>query len=349
MAGNEHFMYGLEPSYGVWTPPDHAIPVRSVNLTGGQPLMIPEETGGGRGDRPGAVGEISVGPGDVVSLLHPVGVPRLLMGAFATRAVAAAGTGFRNTLLIDDDVAFDTYSFQKRYTGTLAESLRGNKMAGFTISARAREFAMITMNWVGKDSTITPGGTWSDGVAAPAVIDPVPYDPYVGAFKFYEGVLRLGGTVALTAGEMVVTGGTERVDLDNIEIAANFNPSTDAYGVNLGDRTLQDIPEGRREITVRFDPNFGQTGAEFYNAWKNGARAVLELFFQGPEFETGQRYEMKITLPWVIYSNGANPELNAQYGLKRHTVEGRAFVDPSLGNGRLDIGIVVQSDEDLTA
>jgi hypothetical protein len=206
---------------------------------------------------------------------------------------------------------------------------------------------MITMNFVGKDSSVN-GGTWADGTAAPAVLDPSAMYPtdYVGAFKFYEGVMRLGGTVALTAGELVVTGGTARGDIDNIEIAANFNLGTDAFGVNLGDRTLQDIPEGRREITVRFDPNFGLTGAEFYNAWKNGARAVVELFFQGPEFEAGQRHTLKLTLPWVIYSAGANPELNAQYGLKRHTVEGRAFIDPALGINT-DMGLVVQTTDDL--
>jgi hypothetical protein len=307
--------------------------------------MIPDETGGGRGQRPGSVGEISA-TGDIVTTLHPTVLPFLLRSVFATRAQTAAGTGFRNKLLIDDDVAFDTFSIQKRYKSNLAESLRGAKISGFTIGAKTKEFATCTINMVAKDSTIT-GGTWSDGTSAPAVVDPVPYEAtYVEAFKFYQGTITLGGTVALTAGALIQSGGTARVDFDNVEIACNFNVGTDAYGINMGDRTVQTLDEGRREITVKFDPNFDVTGNEFYNAWKNGARAVVDLFFQGPIYNASSRYELKITLPWVVYSNGANPELNNEYGLKRHTVEGMAFVDPTTD---ADIGLVVQSPEDLTA
>lgn len=345
---NEHLMFAEETTYGTWVTPDKALPVRSVSLTGVMPLMIPDETGGGRGQRPGSVGEISA-TGNLVTLLHPTVLPFLLKTTFGTRAQVAAGAGppagFRNKLLIDDDIAFETLSIQKRYKNTLAESLRGVKVSGFTIGARTREFATCTIDFVGKDSVIS-GGTWSDGTAAPAVVDPVPYETdYVEPFKFYQGVMRLGGTVALAAGELTVTGGTARNDFDNIEIAFNFNVSTDAYGVNLGDRTLQSLDEGRREITVRFDPNFNSTGNEFYLAWKNGARAVVELYFEGTEFNTGNKYMMKITLPWVVYGNGANPELNATYGLKRHTVEGNAFVDPDTD---VDVGFVIVSTEDLT-
>lgn len=351
MAGSEHLMFAEETVLGTYVAPDKAFGVRSVTLTGSQPLLNPDETGGGRGQRPGSPGEIGAA-GDIVSTLHPTVLPFLLRSVFATRTKTAAGVtpiaGFRNKLLIDDDVAFDTFSIQKRYKATLAESLRGCKIGGFTIGARTKEFATSSISFVGKDSTIS-GGTWSDGTSAPAVIDPVPYEStYVEAFKFYQGVMRIGGSVANTSGELVVTGGTARNDFDNIELQCNFNVGTDAYGINLGDRTVQTLDEGRREITVRFDPNFDTTTNEFYNAWKNGSRAIIELFFRGPVYATAPSsfaYEMKFTLPWVVYSNGANPELNNAYGLKRHTVEGMAFVDPTLD---VDIGLVVQSSEDLT-
>lgn len=349
MAGSEHLMFAEESAFGTWVAPTKALAVRSVTLTGSQPLLNPDETGGGRGQRPGSPGEIGAS-GDIVSTLHPTVLPFLLRSVFATRASVAAGVGppagFKNKLLIDDDIAFDTFSIQKRYKAALAESLRGCKIGSFTIGARTKEFATCSISMVGKDSTIS-GGTWSDGTAAPAVVDPVPYEAtYVEAFKFYQGVMRIGGTVANTTGELVVTGGTERNDFDNIELTCNFNVGTDAYGINLGDRTVQTLDEGRREITVRFDPNFDTTTSEFYDAWKNGTKAVIELYFEGPEYTAGFNYQMKFTLPWVVYSNGANPELNATYGLKRHTVEGMAFVDPTLD---LDIGLVVQSTEDLSA
>lgn len=344
MAGSEHFIFGEESSLGVWTTPDKALQVRSVTLTGSQPQMVPDETGGGRGQRPGSPGEIGA-TGDVVSTLHPTVLPFLYRSVFAIRSKVAAGTGWRNSMLIDDDVDFDTFSIQKRYRADLAESIRGCKVTTFVIGARTKEFATSTLTFVGKDSTVN-GSVWSDGTSAPAVVDPVPYDPvYVEPFKFYQGVMRIGGTTALVGDELVITGGTERVDFDNIELTANFNVGTDAYGINLGDRTVQSLDEGRREITVKFDPNFNTTSTEFYEAWKNGERAQIDLFFEGAAYNLTNKYQMKITLPWVVYSNGANPEVNNAYGLKRHTVEGMAFVDPET---EADIGFVVQSPEDLT-
>lgn len=345
---NEAFMWAKEPSFGTWTTPTKAAPVRTVNLTGNQPLMIPEETGIGRNDLPGSPGEISVGPGDITGNLRPSGLIELLASMFQTRVAAAAGTGFRNKLLINDDVDTPTYSFQKKYRSNFAESIRGAKITGFTISARAREFAQITLNFVAKDSTVN-GGTWSDGAAGPAVIGTVPYAAVIPeSFKFYQAVMRLGGTVSLTAGELVVAGGTARNDLDNIELTGALNVGTDAYGINLGDRTLQSLDEGRREINVRFDPNFALSDTSFYNAWKSGARAVLELYFEGPIYAGTDRYQLKFTLPWVVYGEGGNPEINSSYGLKRHTINGRAFIDPTAGIRR-DIGLVIQSTEDLTA
>lgn len=344
-GGTEHLMFAKETVFGTPVTPNKAIPVRSSNLTGAMPLMIPDVTGGGKGDRPGLVGEIAVGPGDINTLLYPKDLGLLFRSTFGTRAQVAAGAGFKNKLLVDDEVAFDSFTIQKRYKTTLAENLRGAKVTGWTIGARTREFATMVLSMVGKDSAMSTG-LWSDGTGPQAVVDPVPYStPFPEAFTFYQGVLRLGGTVTLTSGELVVAGGTARSDFDNIEISAALNVSTDAYGVNLGDRTIQTADEGKRELTVRFDPNFNTSGDEFYNAWKDNVPAVIQLFFQGPEYEAGFRHELTITLPHVNYSAGGNPDLNATYGLKRHTIEGRAFVDQTLLK---DIGVVWQTTQNLT-
>lgn len=344
MAGNEHFMFARETALGTWVAPDEALPVKAVTVKGEQPLMTADVTGGGRGERPGAVGQITVA-GSIQTLLYPQTLGHLIRGAMTARQKSSAGTGFRNKLLFDDDVAFDSYSMQKRYKADLAESIRGAKITGLTIGCRTKEFATCTMEVRGKDSTIT-GGEWSDGTGAPAVVNPVPYPAtYLDAFKFYQGVMRFGGSVVNTAGELVVSGGSPKNDLENIDVVCNFNMGTDAFGVNLGDRTQQTIDEGAREITVRFEPNFDTSGNSYYLGWKNGEPAVIELYFLGPEYETGIPFEAKITLPHVIYSDGGTPELNRSYGLKRHTVEGKAYVDPVLN---LDFGLVLQGLEDYT-
>jgi hypothetical protein len=345
---SEALLFAEEPTWGTWTDPDHALEVRSVNVTGQQPLMNPEETGAGRNDLPGAPGAIAVS-GGVNTLLHPVTLPLLVRSLFPVRASVAAGTGSRSKLLRDDDVAQESFSLQKRYGVDRAESIKGCKITRLTLGARIREFATCSLEFVGKDTVMSGAdpGTWADGSAAPAVVDPVPYPASrPRAFTFYQGVLRLGGTVALTAGELVVSGGTAYPMMDNIELTMNTNVGTDAYGINLGDRTIQQADEGQVALGIRFDPNWATSGATFYNAWKDGERAIVELYFEGPEFEAGQRYIQKWTLPYVMYSEGGVPELNRSYGLKRHTVQGVGYVDPTTMQ---DIGLVVQSSEDLAA
>lgn len=346
MAGNEHLLFVREAAFGTWLTPTKTLPVREAGVSGGQPLMQPNVTGGGRNDFPGAVGELSA-DGPVSTLLYPMVLPEFLRSIFTTRAKVAAGAGWKNKLLINDDVAQSSYSMQKRYDASRAESLRGMKVSKVTISARTKEHALIALEFVGKESVMHPSGLWADGSAAPIVVDPVPAYPTVDAFTFYQGILRLGGTTALTAGEIVVTSGVDKVDFDNIELVIDTSLGTDGYGVNLGDRTRQTIDEGARAITFKFDPNWANSSSTYYNAWKNGAKAVVELFFQGPEFEAGQRYQMKFTLPDCRYDAGANPAVNRTFGLKRHSVSGVGYSDRSL-TGNPDIGLVVQSTEDLT-
>jgi len=347
MAGNEHFAFVKEDAYGTWVTPTKGLPVRTVSIAPKSPLMVPGETGGGRGAYGGAPGEISV-DGDIVTSLFPTVLPWLLRGSWGVRDSAAAGNGFRNKFLFDDDTAHDTFSMQKRYKADVAESIRGSKINSLTIAARAKEFATVTVSTVGKDAVIS-GGHWSDGSDAPAVIDPWPYpDPMPEGLRFYQGVMSLGGTVALTAGELIVSNGVDRVDMDNIEFGLNFNIGTDAYGVNLGDRTRQSLDEGKREITVKFDANFDTVDTEFYLAWLAGESSVVQLRFIGPEYDevAHAAYQYVFTCPNVKYSGGAAPELNADYGLKRFTVEGQAFVSTDAAVG-VDMGMVIQTSDDL--
>lgn len=340
----EAFMWADEVTWGTWVAPTKAIPVRSASVNPETTFMEAGVTGGGKGRRPGAAGEISVN-GPMETLLYPVDLGFIVRTLFKTRAKTAAGAGWLNKLLPNDAVDNGSLSLQKRYTSARAESIKGAKINTFTLSARSREYATATFDFAAKDAAAS-GGTFSDGVAAPAVIDPVPYS--VGlpdGLKFYQGELLLGGSYTLVAGQLVYTGGTARCEIDNVELTANFNISTDAYGLCLDDRTVQALDEGQREVNLRFDPNFATVGFEFYNAWRNGTPAAVQLHFLGPEFEAGQKYDLKFSLPYVVYQNAANPEINAEYGLKRSTVEGGCYIDPTLG---VDWGLAWQTTDDLT-
>ena len=255
--------------------------------------------------------------------------------------------GYRNIWLPDDDLDFGSMSIQKRYGPTVIESFRGCKVNSFTLSARSKEYAKLVANIIGKD--VAPyGGEWVDGSAAPEVFAPAYPIPMPDAFKFYQGTLRLGGTVAKNGNdELVVTGGTDRVEVDNISLEVALGLSNNAFGVVLDDYTVQSIDEGARVVTVKFEPNFKTVGLEFYNAWRNGEPAIAELYFRGPEYDTilHKNYEAKIVVPYVQYSAAANPQLDAAFGLKRTQVTGEGKLNEDVAT---DIGVVVQSTEDLS-
>ena len=347
MAGRNDFLFKRETTWGTWVAPDKALSVTDASGGPTQPRIVNDDTGpAGRGRQPAPLGEKTVAM-PVNTHLYVKTLGHLLRSTCGTRASAAAGAGFRTKMLPNDDVAFDSFSVQKRYGASQAESQRGLKINGYTITARSRELVTVALDTVAKD-VASVGGTWADGSAAPASISPTGLyaTPMPDALRFTNGVLRLGGSLALTAGEIVVTGGTDRCEMDNVSVQFAFNIPTDAFGFCLDDATVQDLPEGARDITLRFEPNFNIVGHEFFNAWMGGVDAVAELYFEGPEYEATFPYIYKWTLPKVQYDQAQNPPVNRSYGLKRFPVQALAVVEPTVTN--VDFGLVIQSTEDYT-
>lgn len=347
MPGNEHFLFKQEAVWGTYVDPDLALPVTSATPNPAQPPLANEDTGSGRGQRPSLPGAKTV-EGPVMTKLYGKTLGKLLRSMYADRVAAAAGTGWLNKLLTDDDVDFDSFSFQKRYTAAYGESIRGAKLNGYTITARSREFASAELRWVAKDAGSTVRG-FEDGTI-PGVVDPPIYasampDP----LKFNQGILRLGGTPSLTSGAVVIAGGTDRCDFDNVQLEVNNNLSNDAFGICIGDPTVQSVDEGVRTVTLRFEPNHATVLEEFYDKWGSGEDLTAELFFQSTvEYNGGYKYEFKWGMPLVRVTSAPNPELNRRFGLKRQTVECTAYVDDDLAIG-LDHGLQIQTTEDLTA
>jgi hypothetical protein len=343
----ESFMWADESTWGTWVAPTKAVPVRSAGINPETTFMESGVTGGGRARRPGAAGEIAVN-GPMETILYAQDLGFLIRSFMLTREQTVAGTGWKNKFLPDDDVPHKSFSLQKRYSPTLAESIIGAKVNTFRISARSREYATATFEFAAKDAA-SSGGTFSDGTAAPAVVDPVPYTAGLrDGLKFYQAEMLIGveptDTIALTAGELIVTGADARCEIDNVELEVNFNLATDAYGLCLDDRTTTSMDEGLREITLRFDPNFSTVGAEFYNAWRAGTPAIVQLHFLGPIYNTTYHDEITITLPYVVYQSAPNPDVNAEYGIKRVSVEAGAYIHPT---HLVDWGIVIQTTDDL--
>lgn len=337
-------MFADELDWGEFVAPDKALPVTSSKIDRVQPLIVNADTGGGRGRRPGVIGSRTV-EGPIITGLYGGTLGFLFRTMYLARSSVAAGTGWKTKMMVDDDQDQSSLSFQKRYKGTVAESIRGGKLNGYTIGARAKEFATVELRWIAKDSAGS-GGKWADDTDAPFVVDPVPYlasEP--DKLKFNEGVLAIGGSAAIVDGEIVISGATDRCEFDNLQLVVNNNLSNNGFGVCLGDVTVQSVDEGIRAITMQFEPNFATVDEEFYNAWGDGADMTALLRFQSlAQFDTGRSYEFLWALPLVRMSGAPNPELNAARGLKRQIVAADAYADPGLSN--VDHSLTIISTED---
>jgi hypothetical protein len=430
MPSEQHLMLARETTWGTWVAPTMSLPVTSAGINAEQPIIVNADTGGGRGQRPGVAGALTVS-GDIKTKLYPRTLGHLIRSMYGTRAktssvsaatvavsgwlngafpgpgtrittsaphgmavgdrltvagatggtpspngehtvitvqsdtvlfinlsstVAGSGgtiakTSIRSKLLMNDSAAFDSFSIQKRYSATVAESIRGAKVAGYKLTAKAKEFADLTVMMHALDAA-TKGATtsyWADGVtAAPNVVDPpAPYALGVNdPIAFVGGSITLGGSVAVTAGELVYSGGTMRRSIDNIDLEIRTDLVTDDFEIYRDSRLLGSLGEGKRTITIGWEPNFDIVGNEFYAAWKAGATAVVKLAFQGRLHGATGVYEgFEWVFPLVRYDSAANPEISADYSIQRVPVKAIAYVDPVTG---YDHGLVVTSGEDYT-
>lgn len=434
MPSAQHFMYAKETTWGTYVAPTVACPVRTVSIKAAQPLLQNTDTGGGRGERPGVSGALSVS-GDLTGKLYPRGLGLLLRGMYRTRAktssvssstvnvstwtigtftppgsggtkvttsgahgmavgdwITVAGatggtptpngerqvinvesstvfyinlttsstaptggtvakTSIRNKLLMDDSQAFDSYSLQKRFGSSVAESVVGAKMGGYKITAKAKEFVEFVANFTAKDSATkgTVSSFFADGTtAAPNVADPTNLYPWGvnDPVAFVGGSITLGGSVALTSGELVYTGGTMRHSFDNITLEVKQDLAADDYEVYLDSRLLGSLFEGKRSIMLGWDPNFEIVDNEFFHAWKFAQTAVVKLAFQGRlHGATGVREGFEFVFPNVRYEDAPNPDVSGDIQLQRVPVKARAQFDSATNT---DHGLVITCGEDLT-
>jgi hypothetical protein len=342
--GAEHLMFAKETVFGTWVAATTALPVESVSLGGEMPLIENRDTGGGKAARAPRAGAVAV-TGEIATHIYGKTLPALLKGVYGTKAKTADGTGFINKLLPNDDTAHESFSMQKRYSAAVAESFKGVRIAGYKVEASAGELAKLTVRTEGQDFGV-PGGTWTDGTSAPAVQSPSYAAGQTDPMVFYEGSIQIGGTIALTSGEIVVTGGTQRHAIDNISFDIDYGLITDDYEVYKDSRVRNSIDDGARTIEIGFEPNWATVGTEFLLAWKTQATAVIELIFTSANtYDTAKPYVYKWTFPSVRYSAAAAPELSSEYALKRTSVAGQAFYNSTATS---DHGLVIKCDADLT-
>lgn len=348
---NEHLLFAINTTgtYPAWTTPDKAIPVMSCSFAGARALDRHEDTGSTiRSRRYKSQNAMNV-KGSIAMKGYPVYLIPWLFRSFLTSAAqVAAGTGWDNDLLPNDanDVQLPWFSFQKRYTASVAENIRGAVVQKVALSCKGGEQLMASMDFIAADIG-RAGQTWSDGTACPAVVTPVPYPATMPVpLRFHEGSIIVGGTPSLATNKMSVAGGTTVATIEtfNLEMALNVEGR---FAVRDGAPTIAYTRHGERLITFTGDIDWATYGTTYYDAMLAATETCLRLEFSSDsEFDTGQNYELFITLPRMVYpeDGGTFPQLDGTLMPKKQSLKLISMEHTTLTS---DIGVSIQTSDDL--
>ena len=341
---NEHFLFANESQWAAFVAPDKAIPILSVELSSDRPTVVPSVTGQGRGRLFAWLGEKPVS-GSVELHAWP-DVLGSLLKAFLTSVTSdlEGTTAYRHKFLFNDAAALGSLSVEKQYGPDQAQFARGVMITGMTIVARAKEPCLITLDLLAEDEAWN-GGNWEDDVAAPAnPTTPIPYASTINLpFLFHQGVVKQGGTVALTDGELVVSSGTDLAWVEACEIRVEI-PHEQVFRLKQAATAGALRDAGDRIVTARCDVDWVGQGATLVQNARAGTETVLQLFFQGPLIEETYYHELVVTLPRVFPKPGdtKSPPISGDKARRTHQA---AFEGLMHATHDKDFGLVIQNTE----
>lgn len=130
-------------------------------------------------------------------------------------------------------------------------------------------------------------------------------------FKFDQGSVEFDDVAA-----------TELIKSASVSVSIPHD--TERYGLGTSGVKREQLPNGLVDISMTVGLEF--TSLTQHNAFKNATRRKVELLFTGPEFESGQSYALKFTLPCTV-TTGEGP-----------VVEGPEVLQQSLSLKALDNG-----------
>lgn len=350
---NEHLIFAINTSgtYPAWTTPDKAIPVNSCTFAGARALMRHEDTGATiRSRRYTSQGAVNAA-GSVAMKGYPVYLLPWVFRSFLTDAAqAAAGTGWDNDLLPNDgtDVQLPWFSFQKRYTASIAENVKGAVLQKLTLACRGGEELQVTMDFIAEDIA-KAGGTWSDGTSSPAVIASVPYPSTMPVpLRFHEGAIIRGGTVSKSTKKLSVASGTTVATIEtfNLEIALN---TEGRFAIRDGAPTIAYTRHGERAITFTAEVDWADYATTYLDAMRAATETAIRLeFTSDDEFDTGENYELFITMPRMVYpeDGGPFPQLDGTLMPKKQAIK-LVSLQSNDDTVDVDIGVSIQTSDDL--
>lgn len=345
----EHFIFSNEVTWATFVAPSKALPIISCDLGSDRGLVMPDTTNYGRargiafpGEKPVAgTLELHAFPNYIGSILRA-----MLTGVISTQQ--GVTTAWRHKLLFVDGSPTGSLSTEKQYdgpAGSNAHFARGVKIAKCVISCKAKEPATFKFDLVAQDEAWS-GGTWEDGTSAPAApTTPVPYPATLQLpFRFDIGTLLYGGTLALTSGEIVVTGGVPIAYTEMVEITIEMKQ--DAVYVLNNTPCAGALRDQGRQISIKMDLDWVGVDDDYVDYHRASTETTLQLRFVGRRIVTGPpNYdeEMFITLPRVKPAQGSPPPLAGEKKRRKQTVVYEALYEDTTTDK--DFGLVIQNEE----
>lgn len=343
----EHFAYALESTWGTYVTPTKAFAARRVSGNPKVNYETPDETGAGRAQAGVYQLERAV-QGTIEASLRPENVASLfktILGSVVSTQQATSAA-YRHKMLPDDTTEIGSFSGQIARANGTTVAFRGATVKTLRIQAEAKQVARFAIDYVAKDFAAI-AGTWADGTAAPATAvtfaSLYPASPRAEPLKFFQGTILLGGTKAITGGEIIVTGGAAQIGVRRCEIAIDEGTETDDFNITT-DPTIQSAQATKRKITATLDIDQKIAVGTFRDAHLAGTDMVLTLDFTGPIIASTYPFLFRAVLPVLKVTDSPEADVDGGQGLKRVTVELTAFADDSLA-GTPDIGIVFQNKE----
>lgn len=328
----KHFIYSKETSPYTWVTPAKAVWVDSAQITGKREVLEQRTTGVGRDPLMNVLGAKPVnGPVALKWWVNNIGT--LFSTFLRDGAIGNVATGvYDHGLLYDDTVGFLAISAQQKYNATLGINVLGAAVNGVTIAAASKEEVKLDFDFIAKDEAKC-GGTWDwSGAASPAVVASPSYPTVGRPLMFYDALITMGGTPALTdaTNKIAVSGGTAYAKLRNLSVALGHNLDADAFGLTQ-DPTIQEISPGDRTIEVSFDISWTDYSTTFYDAARAGTPLALTWDLIGPLIDATYHNEAHIVIPSLFFSPVELPPLDGDNAGKTQTVTGKAQVDSVTG------------------
>lgn len=345
----QHFLFSSRAAFGTWDAPDKAVEIISSGIGGQRERIDGRYTGAGRALRRRFRGA-KAASGQLQCAFWPNSVGFLL--ASWMRDVAAtqpddvgSPTVYDHGFFFDDDLDLMSVCLQQQYTPTIGVNVLSAVINQLTLKAAKKDVAQLTFDVAAKD-TARCGQNWDyNGTASPALISPTSlYPTFVRPFMFYDAEVIVGGTVSLDdiENKIEISGGTTYSQVENVEITVNANLDTDAFA-DTQDPTVQSLRPGNRDVAVKFDIDWAQAAAAFYDAWMAGTQAALQLNLVSGAIDGSYNYEAHVVVPLIDYSEAPVPDLSGDHARK---VQNVAAVGLYEDTALTDFGLWLRTTDD---